>query len=190
MLSIGIVLIALATLQIPIIDGFNLWDSVWVTSGGIGQPFLLAGLFTYLGARSLSRLINIRGWLTSVWVVLPAVIELCILSAFLPHTAVQAPEISLDISNAISVWSGLMHLTAAFMLARIVRTIGAHYRQTMLWLMCAFLTSGVIMVSVTVHALMTNNTQDVFTTILNVVGVIAGLFYLTAGYTFAKTEEY
>jgi hypothetical protein len=37
---------------------------------------------------------------------------------------------------------------------------------------------------------MTNNTQDVFTTILNVVGVIAGLFYLTAGYTFAKTEEY
>ncbi|MDB5178802.1 MAG: hypothetical protein JWN01_745 [Patescibacteria group bacterium] len=189
-IAAGIMLLGLASIQLPIISAFNLWNSAWATRGGIVLPFVLTGIITYSGIRSFARLINIRHWLTRFGLVLPMIASLCALSAFLPHVAANRPEIVFDISSAIIIWVSLFYAVCALTAAQIMRSVGAHYTQAMAWLVGGLATSSLVLAVAISHTFLISAEQGDSAILIGVLGLISGVLYLMAGYAFAKTREY
>ncbi len=189
-ISMAIVVAALGTLQLPILNGFDLWDLAWVKDGGVGLPFLLSGLALYIGTRNLGRLVGVKSLLTKAGIVLPAVIVLSAATVFLPHVASATSEQAFDASNAILAWSALFEGAAALIMLRVLKRIGAHYVTAMAWLSATLLTAFIILTIAIVHTLFTSATQDAVNTTIDVLAILTGFMWLRAGYAFAATEDY
>jgi len=189
-ISVGVVVIALGTLQLPILSLFNLWESAWVTSGGIILPFLVAGISLYAGARLLGRLVNAKTVLTKASVVVPAIIAITVVLSFLPHGAKSMPELEFDISNAVLVIDALFMLSGALIVLRIKNQIGEHYVNAMAWLFAALFGAAIILLIVFLDALFTNGEQELTGQITNFLAAMIGLIWLRAAYAFAKAKDY
>jgi hypothetical protein len=188
-ISAAIVLTAIGTLQLPILNGFDKWDSVWATSGIVSLPFLLSGLVMYLGMRSFGRLINAQSIFTKASIVVPAVIILSAGTILLPHVATTTAEKAFDASNIILAWSGLLDLAAALILIKVRQHIGAHYAAAMSWLAVALFTSFFIIAVVILDALLTTNRQDIASHSVEVIAVILSFMWIRAGYAFTGTKD-
>ncbi len=189
-ISAGIVLNAIGTVQLAIINAFDLLQTPWVETGGVVLPFLLSGLLLYIGARSFAKLIGVTSVLTNMAIVLPAVVAVSVLASFLPHSPVSTPEIAIDISNGILLWTGLLNLTAAAILLHVHQNIGAHYTNAVAWLFTAFSSSFAVVLIVLLADLVVGDTTGIIDTITNSFTVIVGVLYIQAGYAFRKTKEY
>ncbi|HSX16938.1 MAG TPA: hypothetical protein VLH86_02450 [Patescibacteria group bacterium] len=188
--SSSIALLALATLQLPVISALNLWGSAWVTHGIIGLPFVLSGVAAYLGVRSLAVLVGTRSWLTRIMIALPVIIALCALTMFLPHVTSTTPEASYDASVIILVWSALAYLAAVLILVRVLSHIGEHYRAAMAALLAGFCAACLAMTFATLGTLLSNKNQDAWSVAIDITGLFAGLLFLRAGLIFTKAKEY
>jgi hypothetical protein len=189
-ICLSITLLALGTAQLPVISALNLWPSAWVTEGGIGLPFVLAGATAYFGVRSLAVLVGMKNWLTRIWIAIPMITLLCALTAFLPHVQSNTPEASYDIAVAILTWSALAYLVAVTMLVRVRQQIGAHYTEAMAWLLLGFMASSTAMSLAAMSTLFSNKNQDGWSVAINCVGVISGCIFLRAAQVFMKAKEY
>lgn len=187
----SIVFIALGTMQLPIIDGYNLWQSAWVTHGGISIPFLVSGTAGYLGMRHLAKLVNIKTIATNVPAMLFVTILLSVLSALLPHTSnLTTSEVTYDISNGMLTWILLLYVLMFWLAVRTRSHMGQHYTEAMTGLVFALMTSSTVLTFVIVNALTTNNSHSLLLEFFNLVTIVAGFLWLRAGYLFAKTKEY
>jgi len=186
-LSAGILLTALASIQLPISNAFGLGDSIWSRGGLIIIPFLLGGLVSYMGLRGFAKLVGVHTVFTKVSVVIPVATVLGALSAFLPHAASISSEIQLDVSNAIVAWIGLLDLAAALMVLQIKQRIGAHYINAMAWLFAALVGSVVVTIAALHASLFGSEPASILVDILT---FILGIIYLRAGYAFTQTEDY
>lgn len=188
-LSFGIVVTALGTLQLAILDGFNLWLTPWVTRGGVVLPFLLTGLAIYLGMRQLSRATQTQTVFARALVVFPVVIALSALSALVPHAHVQTPEQSLDIANGITLWTALLDLTAACIVLKVKQRIGQHYTNAMAWLFIVLFVSCVILIVSAAQALFIGGISNWFTLFIDSIAILLGFLWTKAGYAFNRTKE-
>lgn len=189
-ISIGIAVLAIGTLQVAIIAAFNWWNTPWAMDGYIVVPFLVAGMIVYIGARGLGKLISIKSLLVRSSAVLPSVFITSLLVVFIPHPTPTTTLVAYNASNIITTWTMLMFLAAGLTFVAIARHIGEHYKSTMRWLSWGFLTSTIVLASVVGHTLVVPNaTNDFFTIVTDLIGVIAGLIYLRAAYEFAKTKD-
>jgi len=189
-ICLSITLLALGTAQLPVISALNLWPSDWVTKGGIGLPFVLAGATAYFGVRSLAVLVGMKNWLTRAGIAIPVITLICALAAFLPHVQSNTPEASYDIALAILTWSALAYLTAVSMLVRVHQQIGAHYTAAMAWLFMGFAASSTALTIAILATLFSNKNQDGWSVATNCVGVISGFIFLRAAQVFMKAKEY
>lgn len=187
-ISLGIVIVALGTLQIPLLTAFGRADSPWITQGGVGLPFLLSGIFAYVGGRQLAKLVKLKSYLTSFWVVLPAIAGISVLAVALPHAESTLPATAIAISSAVDTWIGGFFLVAALLVWKVMRTAGLHYRNSTLSLGAGFFTSALIMLALVAEMHLGIAIEANYTIL--VLALIAGIAYLYAGYAFAKTEEY
>jgi len=186
----GMVILALGTLQVALIAAFNWWKTPWALDGPIVVPFLVAGVVAYSGTRALGTLIGLTSLLTRARFIIPVVFLLSFLIILVPHPLANTPVVAFDISNVIISWTTLMFLTASFVLVLVKRHIGEHYKIAMGWLAAGFLTATLVLIIAMGHTLaMPNATQDGVSVVTDFVGVIAGLFYVRAGYAFMKTRE-
>jgi hypothetical protein len=188
----SIVLTAIGTIQLPIANGFSLWNTPWVASGGLAIPFIVAGLMAYLGTRSFARTVGTETRLTKLPVVLPGVVVLVCLSSLLPHVTLlpSQSELSYKIANGVLVWSMLLYFVAGVVLLRVRRHIGGHYVTAMTWSSLGFFATALIIAMLFVDGLFTTATQDVVTNTSNVLILMTGLLFMRAGYEFYKTIDY
>ncbi len=189
-ICVCITLLALGAVQLPVLTLLDAWGSVWVTTGYVALPFLLGGLAGYLGVRRLSLLVGNRGLLTKVGTVVPAIIVLCGISTLLPHVKSPTAEVSYDIALAILVWSAASYGAAAWLLAQVRARIGAHYVETMAWLLTGFAAMVVALLLATGGNLLSKNIQDGWNIAIDTCGLIAGILLLRAGLAFAKAKDY
>ncbi|HSW77352.1 MAG TPA: hypothetical protein VLG36_00965 [Candidatus Chromulinivoraceae bacterium] len=189
---ISIIMTAIGTAQLPVVNGFSLWNAPWVVYGGLGIPFIFGGLAAYIGTRSLAKIVGTETLLTRAWAVISSVVVLMILSTLLPHVTLLAgtTEFAYDLSNAVLVWSGLLYLVAGLVMLRVKDRIGAHYIRTMAWLSLGFLISFLIITILLTDGLFTTATQDPVTDLSDMLIIIAGLLFMKAGYEFYRTTGY
>ncbi len=109
---VGILLIGIGTVQLPILDAFNLWATPYVAYGIVALPFLVSGLALYFGAASFGRLVGEKSVITTRLVVVLTAILISLISTTLPHVQTTTPELSYDITNAIYVWIFVLDLSA------------------------------------------------------------------------------
>lgn len=189
---ISIILTAVGTIQLPVVNGFNLWNTPWVVDGGLALPFVFGGLAAYLGTRSFSRIVGTSTRLTRARIVVPAIVIFMILSIFLPHVTLlpTTSEFAYDLANAVLVWSGLLYFVSGCVIMQVRERIGAHYVHAMAWLSLGLLTSSLIITMLFVDGLFTTATQDAVTNLSDVMIIIAGFIFMKAGYEFYKTTDY
>lgn len=190
-ISIGIVALALGTLQVAVIAAFDWWNTAWAKDGYIIIPFLLAAFVVYGGTRTLAKLVGTKTMLVKGLLVLPGVLALSFVSLFFPHVASSTPEVQIRASNLFLTWTVLMYFVCALITVAVSRQIGDHYKKAMGWLAAGFLVSCFVLVLAIIHSLLFpgSTTQDAGDVVVDVVGLFAGLAYLRAGYEFAKTRE-
>jgi hypothetical protein len=189
LICIGIALLALSTLQVPVISALNLWNSTWVTNGGIGISFVLAGIAAYFGVRNLAVLVSATNLLTHARLTLPAILVLCGLTSLIPHVKTTTPALAFHVAVAILAWAALSYLTAACILAYIRRRIGAHYIETIAWLLIGFIVASVALTLATLSTLYSSKNQDGWSVAIDCTGLVAGLLFLKAAQVFGKASE-
>jgi len=187
---IGILLIGIGTVQLPILDAFNLWSTPYVLYGVVALPFLLSGLVLYFGASSFARLVGANNVFTSKLLIILAAVALSIFSTIFPHVQTTTPELSYDITNALYMWILVLDLSAAVIFLALRGRIGAHYKAAMTWLGLATLSSVTCVVIAMLDTYLSATVHSPFMLALNCMVVVAGLAWLKAGYTFTKTKEY
>lgn len=187
---LGILLTGLGTVQLPLLDAFDMWSSVYVSSGIIALPFLLSGLAYYFGASSIGRLVGEKSIVTNRLAVIFAAIALSLLSTLLPHAQTSTPEMTYDVTSSIYVWILVLCVAAAIVFLRVKTRIGAHYKTVMAWLSLALLSSAACVVVAILDRLFYDDVRSPLTLLLNIVIVVAGFVWLKAGYTFTRTKEF
>lgn len=186
---VGIVLQAVAVLQLTVINLLDAWGSVYVSGGFIGLPFLLYGFVTYLGAAAFGKLVGTKGLSVRRWAVLPLSAVVPLLIAFLPHVASVDNELSYDIANFILGWSSMLLVASAVIFLRTSKKIGTHYAYAMAWLGVALLASGGAL-AISVSDRLTTLVNDPLSTPINIATIVTGFIWLKAGHSLSKTKEY
>lgn len=189
LIALGTVLIGLGTLQLPIIDAFNLSETIWVKGGFVILPFLLSGLIVYMGVRKFALLVGLASKLNRAILVIPGVIAVSILSTWLPHASINRPEVAHDASNAILVWTMALYFCTALLAFKLRSHVGSHYVNAIAWLAVGFV--GAVLI--TALSLINNsvfNSSDLLESAVNVLGVLNGLILIKAGHAFNMTKDY
>lgn len=188
-IAISVALIALGSLQLPIVNGFDLWSTPWVRFGGIGIAFFISSVALFVAARTLARLVGVR----SVWIHPLLAVGVSAVSAgiivFVPHAPTETKEIAFDISNATSIFNAVFTGIGAWILFKVSHLIGNHYARAMQWLFWAILTGAAIPLVVVLHSILTGaKSVGSFDTL--VIFLVHGSLSLIAGYLFARVKEY
>lgn len=189
-LVLGIVLIALGTFQLPVLDALDAWNSFYVTGGIIGLPFLLSGLVAYLGVSTFGRLVGERNLLTNKLVTIPISVLIAGTSVLLPHVKTTVEEASFDASNLVLALTFTLLVASAIIILRTSSKIGTHYKNALRWTGIALLASSACIFVAVLDTLVSTATRDPLTEFLNILTIVAGFVWLIAGYLFIKTKEY
>jgi hypothetical protein len=187
---LGIVLIALGTLQLPVLDAINGWNSSYVTGGFVGLPFLLSGLLAYFGAAQFGKLVGTGGLAANKFVVIPASVATAALTLLIPHVETTVDELTFDASNFILGWTATLLIASAVVFFRVASKSGAHYKNALAWLSLALLGSTSCLIIAITDTLISTAVRDPLTEALNILTIVAGLIWLKAGYAFTKTKEF
>ena len=188
-MSLGIIITAIGSIELPIISAFDLWDSFIVTSGLVAIPLVLAGPFIYAGVRSFGLLITLRSRLSQLVLVMPGIVALIIAVSLLPHASSENSELVYDMSNAILLWTCLFDLAAAITILKVRQRMGAHYTKAMTWIAAAlFVNAGILALNI-INAFIAPSVTNAGTFIPYLVGVAAGVLWLKAGYEFMETKD-
>lgn len=144
LLCIGLILLAIAQLQIPIatLSG-ALW---WLRSGGIAVAYLIPYLFIFAGIRSFARLLGNNGILTKFKFVIPLAIGLSATSFLLPVTLSSTipTETAFHVFLSITLWQLVLTVVSSILMWQITSTIGVSYKDAMRWLLIALVVYVVI----------------------------------------------
>lgn len=83
-----------------------------------------------------------------------------------------------------------LELAATVIVFRIKQRIGAHYSTAMHYLGLALLTGTTAVLFATIDTFVSPHAHGPIMSLVNVLAIFAGWFWLTAGYAFARTKEY
>jgi hypothetical protein len=176
---------ALASAQMPVIAGLNLWQSWWIVSGAYGFGVVLSTILLYVGIRSLARLVGTKTILTKATFVLPAITILSIFSMLLSRISSSAPK---PLVFVFLTFSALLYLTAGLTIITVKRQAGANYTRALNWLAAGCIAGFTMLLAIEVDTLL-GPTPDIWSLVIQVIALIAGIMFLGAGYTFYQTKD-
>lgn len=186
-IAIGVTLVGAGLAQVVFLNIFGLIQTPWVQYGGVMLPFVIAGVAIYSGVRSMATLINVQSPLRNIWLVAMLLAAGVTAVNLVPHATLSLPELTFDISNAISVWDFVLYTVSLGLVLQIKSQSGAHYSKAITWLAIGLIGSVVITSCVLFGALFTGATPAGY--LLDTIVIIGGLLYLKAGHSFAKTKD-
>jgi hypothetical protein len=194
-LSIGVLVLGMVTLQILVISILNGWTNTALAATLSSLTillYLLSGMLLYAAVRSFARLVDVRHPLTRAWVVLPGAVILAALSSLLPHQPLPTgtPEVAFDVFVGIFIWSGSLMLFAGWLALEVRKHAGAHYVHAMAWLTGALIVSASLLLYGGIRTLLGGSDSLVLNALSYVLNVSTGLMWVRAGYAFALTKYY
>lgn len=180
----GLILLGIATVQIPILIALNLLESPWSLGGGLLAPFIMGGFMLYLGLRSFATALGDKSPWTSAGGVLVVALVFGGIFAWLARDWSQISFSSISFAgNIVSVWIS----TAALALAiRIHNLAGPAYTQALSWFIVAMVAN--LFGQFPAPILEVAGTPE--SPLLAVPQIITGLLFVKAGYAFNKIKDY
>ncbi|HSE61885.1 MAG TPA: hypothetical protein VLA88_06370 [Candidatus Saccharimonadales bacterium] len=193
-LSAGILLLGVAQLQMPVIAGFRLLDSWWISSGLILVPFALSAVAIYGGAYILARTVGWRSIIAKPFIVTLGIFVACAASFALPHVRITGntqAELQFDAFVALTVWTMLFNAIGGALCWVAARRIGALYVVPMKWLSIALVAGSLASFAELLYSLLTPESLTWYTRYaLNLLPVVgAGVLLLAAGVLFKEVSK-
>jgi hypothetical protein len=146
-LGAGLISVAIATLQLPVIGLLDLWDSAWATGGGVITVFMAGAIFMYFGALKLAETLREEGFAMSPVAVTAGVIGITIVAYFVAGPLVQYDEEGVNVYVATIAWCICYVVLAGMLTRRTAGDVGQAYQPSLGALAIAFFVfsiSGVI----------------------------------------------
>lgn len=138
LISIGLIVFSIALLQVPIIGLFDLWKSVWTSSGAALLPFIVPLVLVYFGLRTFARLLQITTRLTIFWLVLLVAIGLVVLTLVAGPAFIQVDNAkTVAVSLAVIIWGVTFSGACALLVRKVKLAIGEYYMTAMGYLQVA-----------------------------------------------------
>lgn len=191
LLAIGTLLTGGGTLQISILTVFSP-DSWYIRTGATILPFLLSGVFLYLGIRLFAKIVKLKDIVMRASIMLPAVFLFALSTSLLPHAYNPAvSEMNYDSLVAIFSWSGGLIFMAGWLAFKIRQSTGMLYISAMTWLVRALFFSSFVLFYEAGFVLVNTATYNLTLSLIShAVLIISGLLWIRAGYGFALTKFY
>lgn len=186
-IAFGIVLVGGGLAQVVFLNIFDLIQTPWVQYGGVMIPFVLAGLAIYFGTRSMAALIGVRSILRNLWFVAALLVVCVAITSLLPHKSSSLPEMTFDISNAISAWDVVLYAASLGLVLKMRARSGAHYANAISWFAIGLTGSVIITLCVVLGTLISGAAPAGL--FIDSIVTVGGLLYIKAGYSFARTKE-
>lgn len=181
----GIVMIALAQLQVPVFTWLDMMETFWVRSGPIVLPFILAVVAMFIGVRAIGRLFGVSGLLVSGWFFFAATIVGSLLVTFLPHGATPTAELEFDASTALPAWTDVGMLICIGILLQTKRKASVLYADAFAWLIIGLAATTTISLGyVTMALILGDQHWLVMDGFIYAVFVVAGIILVRAAYAF------
>jgi len=125
-------------LQLAIIAVLDAWESAWATGGALLGFFVLGTFFMHLSMRQLARPLEVKGWLTSVWIVGGISLGVAVASWAASTKLLQYDLEGITFYEAAMGWAGAYATFAALLAWKIRRNIGPRYSTALRWQTMAF----------------------------------------------------
>lgn len=190
-ISVGLSLASLGALQLPLVLALGGLDSMWVTSGAIGIPFMLAMLLNYSGTHIAANLFKIKHVVNRPWFVALIGVLAGISAVALPR-ALGMTEGKIDPLPGVLAFLGSIYLCIAILVMRIKSEASKRYSTSLRWLSLTFLFASLslahnLVVKLLLPADDSYYTQSIFTSLGNVLPAIA---IVVAAYSFARLGQH
>lgn len=190
-LAAGILITGMSALQVTVLAAVLPADSPYLKSGATILPFVLSGVILYLGVRAFARLVGSKHIAQRAWVAFPIGLAGALLSTFLPHVPyANVPELGIDATVGISVWSGTLILLASWLALHIKANTGAHYTKAMAWLASALFFTSIAFFYQVLYVLISNDLNIYLSLGSGILTTVSGFVWIRAGYAFALTKYY
>jgi hypothetical protein len=189
-LCIGIMLIALAQMQVPLFTLLDMMQTPYVRFGPIVLPFIVGVIAVFLGVRAIARLFEVRGVLASVWFFFAATLVGATLVTLLPHGTPASEEIAFDSSTALPAWTDVGVAISILLLLKIKRKASVQYANAFAWLVLGLGTTLVVSVGYVCTALVLGDLHWVIKDgFVYALFTVAGIILVRAGYAFYTIPE-
>lgn len=133
LLGVGLITYGLATLQLPIIGLFDLWQSEWATGGGVILLFIAGCILMYLAMRQFARTLGLRSRAISFWLVTVASIIFGAIVGFIAYNFAVYKTEGIEIYVGV-IAAGIGYACFATLLAnKIEHAIGESYQRAVKW---------------------------------------------------------
>jgi len=144
-MAVGVLLI-----MFPYIEYYGLWDVLFWNIASYAQ-YLIGAPLMYFGVRMFYRRLGLRGWASSLWIVVGVVAILSVAHAFLPHFDVW-PDFSehmYDVFETVTILPLVVYAASAYMVLRVRQHTGQDYNMAFTWMIIGlafyvFNTAGIV----------------------------------------------
>ncbi len=183
-ICVGLVLYAIASVQVPLLVATGTLDGSWALHGGLVAPFALGAAMMFIGLRYFAQALEDKSVWTSMWAVFSVTIMLSVLFAWLARDWSQLTFGNISFgANVANVCLGSVSLVLA---VHIRRLAGPAYRNALTWLVLAFAATWLGQFPSTIFELF-----DIpESAILALPVVITAALFVKAGYAFNKIREF
>lgn len=183
----GITLLGLTLLEQPIIELLGIRDVPFIGIF-ISAPLVVSAAVFYSGVYLFGRSVGVQG---SKWPILGAAAAIAIFSFFMPHLAVNEPELAFDIAGTLQGCIVIFPLLSFFIMRRVVRQLSEVYKPPARALQQALLV--IVLATTYVYALRITagaNFSGIPAVIALTLLILEGVFLVRAGFTFNKVSRY
>ncbi len=136
-LCAGILFLAAAQAQFPILTLTNAFSGWWVSTGIVILPYFLSTVFLYIGVLRMAHVLQLKPLAGRWWLVSLVAITAAIGSSFIPHLRIVSAggaETSFDVFTGLLVINMTFSAASYFVSKRIGNQLGLAYKPAMKWL--------------------------------------------------------
>lgn len=188
-LVIGLVIHALALLVIPIFVMYTPYFGTGVTNLAGDLPYLVGTVLIFIGLYHFAKLLEVRTWLTSPWLVVGLAGGLSFLSWALPHVTPGEPEVAFDLIHSILWLECIVTLQSVLLLAKVRQTASLIYSRALAWLLAALvcnLLAGTLYLSLDYFWLPVSAASQAMYEIVGAAYACCNLLFIAVGYSFNR----
>ncbi len=192
-ICVGLIILAIAQIQLPLFQGLNLWSSSWVENGDIQIPYIIAGIIIFSGIRKLSKLLSIKIFWNS-WLISGATVAILTLLIYFGREMVypyrSGQNIITGIPFILVLIPPILFSISALLILKIKQKTSATYTNALAWFFMWMSILSIAQWQVVIFSIIGFDSFWVSQGYFQLVYLFSGLILLKAGYTFNKIKIY